>query len=220
MDPKREAQEARVDRAVAEDVAVGMAAKATVEEARANAYATRAVVEEARADNLATHNVVQGAQLDQTRAQRDAEAVSGAIARQDARSASFGFWLLLGLVAVSLLIGAIWAANRPEPADRTVVVNRPPATAPPARNPTAPVTVVTPAPPPPAPPTPAPPVVVEREVPVPVPVPAPPAQRPNTTVIVQPEGSAPATSTDDAPATETTPAPEGTGETGTATDGG
>ena len=181
---EREARNARVDQAVAEDVAVGMAAKADQE---AN-----------RADLLAAQNARQGVNLDRTRAERDAAAFQGAVAREQARNSAFGFWLLLGVVAVALLIGAIWYANRPEPATApAVTIQRNTAPAPAVmggatRNPAPPV-AVTPAPAPAAPP-----VVVEKRViierpvavPVPVPVERPAARQPGATIVVQPAAPA------------------------------
>lgn len=179
----KEARDARLDRAVAEDVAVGMAAKADQEAVRAEIAEDVAVSEATRAEALAAQNVRQGAHLNQVRAERNAEALSGSVAREQARNASFGFWLLLGVIGVVLAVGAIWLANRPdqEPVATTVINQRPAAT-PPATAPTAPVQVQIPAPAPAA----APPVVVDRPVPVPVPVPAQPARQPDTTIIVEP----------------------------------
>ena len=199
----REVVQARVDQAVAEDVAVGMAAKATQEHIRA--------------DVLAADNIRKSANLQEVRAQRDAAAVSGAVARNDARSASFGFYLLLGLVGVALLLGAIWFANRPEPTSNTTVINR---TVTPAetntRAPAAvPVQVQQPAPAPPSPP-----VVIERQVErrveVPVPVPAPaerPARQPNQTIIIEPAQPAPSGEASEPRASGTAPVTEAPAET-------
>lgn len=208
---ERDARNARVDRAVAEDVAVGMAAKADREAARANVAEDVAVGMAARADQEAVRADLLAAQNAQTRAQRDAAVVTGAIAREEARSASFGFWLLLGVVGVALLIGAIWYANRPEqPTAPTVTINR---TVTPAQpQPAAPPVVVTTPPPPPAAVVVDRPVIVNKPVAVPVPV---PVQRPaapaataapprDTTIIVEPAEPKAA-----APEAETAPAAEG-----------
>ncbi len=194
----KEIIQARVDQAVAEDVAVGMAAKATEEQIRADA--------------LAANNIRQGAHLEQVRAQRDAAAVGGIVARNDARSASFGFWLLLGLVGIGLLLGAIWFATRPEPSSTTTVINRTTTSDPaPAKAPVVAVPVQPAAPPPPA--------VVERRVPVvverPVPVPAAPEprqqqQQPAPTIIVEPAQPAPRGETSE---------PSASGESGGASGG-
>ena len=195
--------EARVDRAVAEDVAVGMAAQADAERARADA--------------LAASNVRKDMHAREARSERDAAYVSSAVNAEAARSSSFGFWMLAGLVAVGLLIAAIWFANRPEPSSTVIAVNRPPATAPATPAPQPIPQAATPPPPPP--------VVIDRPVPVdrPVAVPGPverpaPPRQPNQTIIVQPgapageapRSEAPAeTPAESPPATETAPAPPG-----------
>jgi len=171
-DAQREAQTARIDRAVAEDVAAGMAVKADIEQARA--------------DTLAVDDLRQRARLRDTQVQRDAAVVDSAIARNSARNSAFGFWLLLGSVAAALVLAAIYFATRPEPANDTVTANRPapPAPAPPAR--AVPVVVPVPTTPPPAP------VVIERRVPVPVPAqPVPVPQAPPPTIIIEPSAPAP-----------------------------
>jgi len=190
----RQLREAHVDRAVAENVAVGMAVQADAE-------ATRADIEAARAAELAAQNLNQRAQVQDARLQRDVAVVDSAVAREEARNSSFATWLVLGAVAVALLITAIWFANRPNPTDSTVVINRdaPVASAPTA--PSAPVQIQTPAP---APVVVDRPVPVDRPVAVPVPVPtpaAPPAPEPNRTIIIQPgnsgSGAAPAAGSTD-----------------------
>ncbi len=210
---EREAREARVDKAVAQDVAAGMAAKADHEAARADAaqdvalgLAVEADREAARASRLAAANAQQGVNLRQAQAQRDAAAVSAAGARAQARNAAFGFWLLLGAVAVVLLVGAIWYATRPEPASETVVIHR-------DRAPAAPPAAARPRLPRRAPPRrprrrPSCSSGGSRSAPVPVPV-APPRQ-PSQTIIVQPSSPASAAPESD-PARPEPDAPAGGG---------
>lgn len=184
-DKDKEVQKAHVDKAIAEDVAVGMAAKADYEEARA--------------DNLAVQNARQSARLSEVRSERDGAALSGAIAREDARGSSFAFWMLLGVVAVALTIGAFYFATRPEPTSTSVTINRQaPATAP-TSNPSSSNLVQQPAAAPPAP------VVVREPVAVPVPVERTPPPTSTTIVVQQPEGTEAAPSE-----TPAAPSPEGT----------
>ena len=164
-DPNKIVRDARIDKEVAEDVALGMAAKASTEQARADALAS---------ENVAQRSTVRAAAV-----QRDAAIVSGAVARESARNSSFATWLLLGTLAVALLIGAIWYSNRPEPVRDTVMINREAA---PPTNPSAPPvavqvqpsapSVVVPVPVPQAAPAPRD-RIIERQVPVPVPYPVP-----------------------------------------------
>ncbi len=88
---KNEAREAHVNEAIAEDVAVGMAAKA-------DAFEDAAVRERLRASH--------------ERSIRDQAIVEGAIARQQARNSAFALYLLSGLLVTSLLVAAIWYFGR------------------------------------------------------------------------------------------------------------
>jgi hypothetical protein len=107
----KEVRQARINEAVAEDVAVGMAAKADVAEARAEV--------------LEAQNVRQSVHMSELRAERDGAAVSGALAREQARSSSFAFWLLLGVVVTGLALWALWAATRPEPTTSSLIITSP-----------------------------------------------------------------------------------------------
>ncbi len=223
---RRAAQNARIDQAVAEDVADGMATKAAVAEDVAVGMAATADAERERANAYAAANARERSVLRETARERDTAVVDSAISQNVARNSSFAFWLLLGSVAAALLVGAIWfAARRPEPATNTVVINRQPATAPvvaparPAVQTPAVVTVPVPVP------APAPaPAVVERRVPVPVvvpverPAPAAPAPAPprGQTVIIE---TPPAPASGEANGTAA-PASSGGGETSPPSSGG
>jgi hypothetical protein len=157
---RRAAQDARINQAVAEDVAAGMATKAAVAEDVAVGMAAEADAERARADAYAAANARERSVIRETARERDTAVVNSALARNDARSSSFAFWLLLGSVAAVLLVGAIWyASRRSEPATETLVINRQPAAVPVA--PTRPAAQT--------------PSVVTVPVPVPAPAPAAPA---------------------------------------------
>ncbi len=220
---ERDADNARINQAVAEEVAVGMAAKADAEHVRANAlavdaaaeasrannFAVGAAVEAARADALGTVAARQAVHLDSARNDRDVALATAQRANRDARNSSMAFYLLLGAVGVAALIGLIWFLAKP---GQSTATNAP--APPPAANrqmtPTPTVTrTVT------APPVAAPPVIIERKVVVPVdrPVAVPvPVDRPVPVVVPGPasQNEAPATTT---PASETAaPATTGSGE--------
>lgn len=208
---RREVQNARIDQAVASEVAAGMATKAAVAQDVAVGMAVEADAERARASALAAANAQGRSALRETARERDTAMVDGALARNDARNTSFAFWLLLGSVAAALLVGALWfASRRPEPAANTIVINRPPAATPapvrPAARTPAIVTVPVPVP------VPAPPAVIERRIPVPVavpverpaPVPAAPAPPRDQTIIIE---------TPPAPAAPVESGPPASGET-------
>jgi len=205
---EREADNARLNQAVAEDVAVGMAVKADAEHARANNFAVGAAVEAARADALGTAAVREAVRADSALNDRDTALATASRANRDARNSSMAFYLLLGAVAVASLVGLLWYFNRPQEAATatpTPVGNRAPAPA----APTVPRTVSAPPVAAPAPP----PVIIERKVVVPVdrPVAVPvPVDRPVPVVVPGPAPQNDAPATTPAPATDA-PA-SGTGE--------
>lgn len=174
---ERDADNARVNQAVAEDVAVDMAAKATVEHARANNlavdaavehgrannFAADAAVEAARADALGTVAVRQAVRADGAQNERDAALETAQRASRDARNSSMAFYLLLGTVGIASLIGLLWYFGRPSP-EATTATN-PPVNRQVAPAPTTPRTVTAPAV---AAPAPAAPIIIERQVAVPV----------------------------------------------------
>jgi len=167
-----------IDTKIAQDIAIGEGLRATAaenvaaqESLRADAAASAAIRENARANAYASEYNRQAVAADFARQDRDAAVINSAIASEQASNASFGFWLLLGIVAVVLAIGGIWYANRPAiPLATTTIINRelPPSARPAAT--TAPIVTAVPVPVP-NPATPAP-RVVDRPVYVPVPVPA------------------------------------------------
>jgi hypothetical protein len=108
--PSRDSlRDERIDRRIAEDVAAGESQRADQQRERANLYARAAAVESVQAANA--------------RSDRDAAVMTSEIATSEARSATFGYWMLLGLVAIALVIGAIWYANRPAESVATTTVN-------------------------------------------------------------------------------------------------
>jgi len=192
---EQERDAARLNEAVAEDVAVTEAVRAERERERANTYAAV--------------NAQQAANLNDVRRERDYAHVSGAVARDDARSNAFAFWLLLGTLLVALTVWGVWYANRPEPTASTTVINREVVRTEPATGTSnaasaaQPPAVVTPAAPTVVVPAPAPaPVVVERPVAVPVPVP-----QQNTAPALAPT-AAPQPASEAAPATAPATAPQ------------
>jgi hypothetical protein len=151
------AADARVDAAVSQDVAEGMATRADLERARAES-------ENARANTYAVQNARQADHLDVVRAQRNRAEVEGQYAAADAGRNALAFWLLLGIVAAGLIIGYIAWANRPAPESNTTIISPEVRPATPAPALVQPVPAPAPAP-----------VVIEKQVPVdrPVAVPVP-----------------------------------------------
>lgn len=148
---KLSAQNARINEAVAEDVALGMAEKAAAERQRANAIAQ---------GNIHLQREADAARFNSIYSQSEA-----AEAKRDANNSKFGFWLLATVIAASLLFGSmLWAnrkddvatansASQPPLVTRTIVVSPSPATSPtvvreyvPVPVPVRPVIVATPAP--------------------------------------------------------------------------
>ncbi len=118
-------QNARLNEAIAEDVAVTMAAEADQERARANAIAR---------GNINLQREAETARFNSLYASNEAVA-----AKQDANKSKFNFWLLASVLAATLLFGSIWAANRkddtatassasqPQVVTRTITVSPSPA---------------------------------------------------------------------------------------------
>jgi len=119
---KINAANARINEAIAEDVAVGMADKAAHERNRANAYADGN-------NHLRREN--DAAQFQRIHAENQA-----VDARRDANNSKFGFWLLASFIAVALFVGTMWwsnsrtndvatasSASQPPVVTRTIVVS-------------------------------------------------------------------------------------------------
>jgi len=148
---ERSAVNARVDAAVSQDVAEGMAAQADQERERADS-------ENARANTYAVQNARQADHLDVVRSQRDRAEVETQHAQADAGRSALAFWTLLGIVAAGLIIGYLAWTHRPTPDSNTTIISREVRPASPAPA----LVQQTPVPAAPAP------VVVEKPVPVPV----------------------------------------------------
>jgi hypothetical protein len=184
----QKAADAQIDKQVAEDVAVGMAAQADRQERRADINAVAADINAVEAERQAMRANTYAVQADQTRRERDRAVYEGAVAREQARSSQFMTWLLSGILGTGLLLGLIWYLSRTpdqqtaSTTSTTTVIRQVPAAQP------TPATVVAPVilpndRPMAAAPTPAP-VVRERIVPVPVPVPARPASGSATSAVM------------------------------------
>jgi len=145
---------ARINEAIAQDTAFGMAEKAAQERERANIYAAG--------------NTHLNRELDSVRSQRNFAERDAVAARSEARGNAFGFWLMAGIVAAALFFGFfVWKGQGDETATASSA-ELPPTVV------TKTVVAPTPAPTPIAPIAPPPPTVVHEYVPVPVPVaPAP-----------------------------------------------
>lgn len=185
--PNEQVENERVNRQIAEDVAVGEAARADAANIRADVESARAAAASSRANQYAQGYVARSVEATDARMDRDAAIVNGQIASEQARSASGAFWLLLGLVVVALAIGALWYSGhstQPVATTTTVISREMPATPAPAAS--APATAVTTVP-----------------VPVPVPVPATaksaPSHTTNNVNVYPPAPAAPAHETSQAP---------------------
>ena len=88
------ARDERIDKEIAQSVAVGEAVRADAETIRAD-QASR------RANAYARGYSAKSMEASEARANRDAAVVNSVIASQQARNASFGFWLLMGIVVVA-----------------------------------------------------------------------------------------------------------------------
>lgn len=225
---EKELNQARLNEAVALEVAQEEAVVANAERARANSYATRAAlanedVREAHVNEAVAQDVAVGMAVEadrealrrqQVARQRDTAVVGEAIARQDAQRSATGFWILLGIIGISLLTGLLWYLNRNNntATTPTTVITRERVVVPAATPTPAVSTQVVPVP--------APPVVVTQPVPVdrPVYVPVPvPAQGSGSTAAPAPSATAAPSENLTRPTTDNPPAgqtPENSGSTG------
>jgi len=224
---ERKLNEARLNEAVAVEVAQEEAAAANAERVRANSYATRAAlanedVREARVNEAVAQDVAVGMAVEadrealrreQVARQRDTAVVGEAVARQDAQRSATGFWILLGIIGISLLTGLLWYLNKNNTSAETApttVITRDRVVVPAATpTPTVNTQIV---------PVPAPPVVITQPVPVDRPVYIPvPVQGSGSTAAPAPTAtSAPPSENLTRPTTDNPPAgqtPENSGST-------
>lgn len=86
----------------------------------ARAEALDARVNEAVAPNIASGSAQTNAatrqnwRINQAQRERNVGRIDSAVVRQQARNASFAFYMLIGILTTTLLVGAIWFFNRPQ----------------------------------------------------------------------------------------------------------